>query len=95
MLECLAALDSGGCPCYEGDQEPLACVCLPIERVLRAYIAHALMPPLSTWQREAILEEIAHVEGYDRESYVACDDADLARGVLHALADYCRDKGLL
>ena len=95
MLECLDALDPGGCPCYDGDQDPPACVCLPVERVLRAYIARMPMPPMTEKQRHACLDEIAHVEGYDRQAYTGEDDAGLARGVLAALTDYCRDKGLL
>jgi hypothetical protein len=46
-------------------------------------------------QRDACLEEIAHVEGYDRADYAHVDDRDLARGVLSAWTDFCRDKGLL
>jgi hypothetical protein len=46
-------------------------------------------------QREECLEEIGRVEGYDPKDYAQLTDRDLARSVLHAWADYCRDKGLL
>ena len=92
MMECLMPLDPGGCPCYGN---PALCLCLPVERVLRAYMAQAPMPALTPEQREACLEEIALVEGYDRHDYEESDDQELARGVLSAWVDYCRDKGLL
>ena len=91
MLECLESLDPGGCPCqWQG-----GCVCMPVERVLRAYMAKLPMPALSPAHREACLVEIDMVEGYDRKDYEQEEDAGLARGVIHAWTDYCRDKGLL
>lgn len=96
MLECLNVLDPGGCPCgYLADSEYGVCVCIPSERVLRLYAGGAAMPALTTEQRTACLDEIAHVEGYERKDYEASSDSELARGVLYAWADYCRDKGLL
>jgi hypothetical protein len=50
---------------------------------------------MSPDQREACLIEIAAVEGHEREDYDGADDALLARGVLGAWTDYCRDKGLM
>lgn len=74
------------------------CVCVDAEKALRRY-AYAkpgdVLPALSPDQREDILDEIAHVEGYDRKDYEAESDQMLCHGVLCALTDYCRDKGLL
>jgi hypothetical protein len=46
-------------------------------------------------QREWCLNEIGQIEGYERDEHIPDSDADLARTVLHAWTDYCRDKGLL
>ncbi len=92
MLECLASIAPPHCVCYDDDT---SCVCLDAERTLRAYIASVPMPPMTPEQREACLDEIGRVEGYDRADYATSTDADLARGVLAAWTDFCRDKGLL
>ena len=82
----------GECPCT-GD--PQTCVCLESEAVLRCYASGWPRTAMTPAQREACLEEIAQVEGYDRRDYENASDQDLARGVLQAWTDYCRDKGLL
>ena len=84
-------------PCCQGsDPEDGPCICSPEERVLRAYIGHySNLPPMTGEERGWCLEEIHHVEGYDRADYQDASDADLARGVLHAWADSARDHGLL
>jgi hypothetical protein len=46
-------------------------------------------------QRAWCLDEIGSVEGYKRADFEDYNDSDLARAVLHAWNDYCRDKGLL
>jgi hypothetical protein len=46
-------------------------------------------------QRDWCLNEIASVEGYSRSDFEGECDGGLARGVLDAWRDYCRDKGLL
>ena len=71
------------------------CVCGPEERVLRAYASRANLPAMTSEQRQYCLAEIASVEGYRRADYEAEEDADLARSVLSAWTDFCRDKGLL
>ena len=72
------------------------CVCSIDERVLRAYSrSDILLETMTPEQRDWCLSEIESVEGYDRADYESSDDADLARGVLDAWQDYCRDKGLL
>lgn len=46
-------------------------------------------------QREWCLVEIESVEGFDRKQHEGSADADLAREVLAAWLEYCRDKGML
>lgn len=90
MMQSIATLDPGGCPCAMQD----GCLCNAEERVLRLCKA-GKMQPLTPDQREECLREIGSVEGYDRKDYESLPDADVASGVLHAWADFCRDKGLL
>jgi len=80
------------CMCFPPEE---GCMCEDVERVLRAYASTRPMPVMTPTQREACLEEIQSVEGYDRTDYEQSSDADLAKGVLYAWVDYCRDKGLL
>jgi hypothetical protein len=74
-----------GCVCGYG----ACCACGDTEAHLRAGA------PLTDEQREWCLNEIASVEGYERDDHVNEDDAQLGRSVLNAWTDYCRDKGLL
>lgn len=77
--------------------EGAPCRCAITERFLRNY-GHddeGKLPALTIAQREWCLKEIARVEGYDRTDYEHDRDHDLARGVLLAWQDYCRDKGLM
>lgn len=69
--------------------------CIDSEMALRHYTYDIPLPPMTPEQREWCLDEIGHVEGYDRLEWFGCTDAQLAKGVLQAWADYCRDKGLL
>ncbi len=93
MIE-IDKLDPGGCPC--NPEEPEYCACNSTERVLRLYSGGSLtMSALTPVQREECLAEIDLVEGYSRKDYEAVSDRDLTKGVLHAMTDYCRDKGLL
>lgn len=71
------------------------CVCPPMERALRAWSSGAMMPPMSKEERERCLEEIGRVEGWDRGEHEADTDAELARNVLSAWTDYCRDQGMI
>jgi hypothetical protein len=82
------------CVCYE-PEEGLSCICANEERALRGYAAGLVLPPMTAAQREWCLSEIDSVEGYRRKEYETETDKDLARGVLHAWVDFCRDKGLL
>jgi hypothetical protein len=67
-----------------------------MERALRGWMsAKSDMPNMTEDQRNWALDEIASVEGYSRSDYEDADDAMVARGVLDAWTDYCRDKGLL
>ena len=78
--------------CSPGDP----CVCPHNERVLRAYSAATPgLPPMTAAQRDWCLDNISEVEGYRRNDYESLQDPDVARGVLDAWTDYCRDKGLL
>ena len=72
------------------------CTCPEQERALRAYVSRFPAPPLMNGkQRDWCLSEIGSVEGWRREDHVADTDQVLARAVLDAWTDYCRDKGLL
>ena len=51
--------------------------------------------PMTQHEREWCLDEISSVEGHERKDYVACDNKQLARSVLSAWVDFCRDKGTL
>lgn len=94
MFSPLDAVAPAACVCYAPADGEI-CVCSATEAALRAYIATLPMPAMTPEQRTYCLDEIASVEGYDRKDYEACDDAALARGVLYAWMDFCRDKGLL
>lgn len=85
----LDGLAAPNCLCGFGEQ----CYCPATEKALRT-VAHCDVP-MNAEQREWCLKEIGRVEGYSRDDYVAASDNDLARGVLDAWTDYCRDKGLL
>lgn len=74
---------------------PESCMCGPAERALRAVIDGTYATSLTDDQRAWCLDEITKVEGYTREEYAGSTDTELARGVLGAWRDYCRDKGLL
>lgn len=52
-------------------------------------------PAMTQEQRDWCLAEISAVEGWDSRYHVDEDDASLAGSVLHAWADYARDKGLM
>lgn len=69
--------------------------CTSTERALRHWAASGKMPSMTEEQRFYCLSEIGQVEGYRREDYEHNSDRDLARGVLDAWTDYCRDKGLM
>lgn len=85
----LTCLDHGPCACAMAE-----CWCPPTEKVLRTILeGHDIV--LNDEQREWCLSEIGRVEGYDRKDFEQGTSTDLARGVLDAWADYCRDKGLL
>jgi hypothetical protein len=75
---------------------PGGCVCPPREAALRGWIRDdPAIPTMTSFQREACLDEIGSVEGYNRNDHVNDSDIDLARTVLDAWTDYARDKGLL
>jgi len=85
-------LDWPAVACCMGDD---GCVCGPMERALRGWSASRAPSPMSAEQREACLDEIGRVEGYERATHEGDDDTQLANTVLSAWTDYCRDKGLL
>jgi hypothetical protein len=89
--QAIDALAPEECVCY-GPDGP-GCVCTAAERACRAIARgdYELTEPAREW----CLSEIAKVEGYDREDYAGDADRHVARGVLDAWTDYCRDKGLL
>jgi hypothetical protein len=63
------------------------------ERALRA-ISAGEYRPMTPAEREWCKRQISAVEGYS-EADAEGADADVARTVLCAWTDYCRDKGLL
>lgn len=83
------------CQCYPCSASDEQCICPRDERVLRAYIAQESIRPMEPIEREWCLQEIDSVEGYDRSDFEGECDGGLARGVLNAWSDFCRDKGLL
>lgn len=74
---------------------PYGCQCPPGEKALRFILGHRPGTYFTQEQREWCLDEIGSVEGYRREDYADLSDPEIARGVLDAWLDYCRDKGLL
>lgn len=81
------------CACLASPHEDeVGCVCLREERYLRHVIAgkQSLSQPQRDWCRD----EIARVEGYTAADAEGTDE-DVARTVLAAWTDYCRDKGML
>lgn len=83
------------CQCYE-PKTMMECVCPTNEKALRAYSGqNSAIPAMTTEQRAWCLGEIGSVEGYDRSDYTLAPDSELARAVLDAWTDYCRDKGML
>lgn len=80
-------------PCCLGAGNEGCLGCLKEERALRE-ISAGLYRPMTQAERDFCKREIAAVEGYS-ESDADGTDADVARTVLHAWTDYCRDKGAL
>ena len=78
--------------CQCGDDLP-GCVCMPEEKALRAIMAGRYRP-MTQAERDWCRDEIASVEGYTA-AHAEGSDADVARMVLNAWTDYCRDKGML
>lgn len=76
------------CGCFGTDILD-TCLCSDEECFLRS------KPTMTAEQREWCLAEIAAVEGWRREDWIAASDADLASAVVNAWQDYCRDKGLM
>jgi hypothetical protein len=69
------------------------CSCMKEERILHAYSGgYGNLPPMTAEERAWCLDEIESVEGYMRQDYEASSDAGLARGVLCAWTNFCRDK---
>jgi hypothetical protein len=53
------------------------------------------LPPMTIDQILWCLKEIDSVEGHSDDDHLKDTDAELARGVINAWTDYCRDKGLI
>lgn len=83
------------CVCVGHPEAAHGCVCPPEERALRAWMNGKEMPPMTDEQRQWCVDEIGKVEGYETAGLYAENDADLARTVIDAWVDYCRDKGLM
>lgn len=80
------------CNAYRGRRE---CVCPEEERALRAFAYGDANMAMTDRQREWCLKEIGAVEGYRQADHENDSDSNLARIVLEAWQDYCRDKGVL
>lgn len=93
LMPAIESSAPSGC-CYSGDMAA-GCVCPDSEKSLRMFSAGMNSTPMTPEQREECLKEISSIEGYDRADYEHLEDKWLAKGVLHAWVDYCRDKGLL
>lgn len=79
-------------PCCQGpDADGCACG-FTEERVLRAVIGG--LRPMTPEERAWCSDQIASVEGHEAPP-ADWSDADVAREVLSAWVDYCRDKGML
>ena len=87
------AVEYMDCMCLEpAEQEESGCMCTLEERALRHCMAGKTT--LTPEQRKYCHDQIVAVEGYS-ERDTEGDYADVARTVLHAWTDYCRDNGLL
>lgn len=83
------------CMCRGGSAHVETCMCSAAERAVRAFAYCRPADVMTPEQRRWCLDEIAAVEGFRREDHDADDDMDLARCVLDAWTEYCRDKGLI
>lgn len=81
----------GPCQCFD-ESEGVGCMCAPAERGLRSVIA--AKGGLTPAQREWCCQEIESIEGHTRPP-ADWSDESVAREVLSAWTDYCRDKGML
>jgi len=93
-MEEMKKLAPNYCVCDNCAFQLTRCVCLDEERALRLVMRWTNMS-LTRSQREECIREIESVEGYSRDDCEGLSDADVARMVLNAWADYARDKGLL
>lgn len=89
----LERFSPANCICSGMGGEEGGCACTHQERGLRAVMAGA--GPMTPEEREWCLAEIDRVEGHSRHTYQGTPDAEIARGVMDAWIDFCRDKGLL
>jgi hypothetical protein len=80
-------------PCCLGDGTDECQYCPKEERALRA-ISAGQYRPMSEAERDYCKRQIAAVEGYSGADAEGAD-ADVARTVISAWRDYCRDKGML
>lgn len=78
------------CSCFEH----APCACGREERILRHVSEGKHYPAFTPEEREWCTQQIASVEGYSEQDATGTD-AQVARTVLSAWTDYCRDKGLM
>jgi hypothetical protein len=85
------------CACARWGFCDRGCVCTPLERWARAHVERAPdTPPLTEEARRYMAAETGRVEGYPTaENSLRRDDRLLSAGWLAAMADWCRDKGLI
>ena len=82
------------CCSHSGDRCTEFLACKTNERGLRRYAASDAMPPLTTAQREVLLNEADNFgEGlYPQEAALNLPDAALAQWTLNAWYDYARNN---
>lgn len=89
------------CHCYPEEERQAIeagttyCVCGESEKALRGWMSGRITQPMTRKQREWCLREIEGVEGWERKDHEDAGESDLARSVLFAWRDYCRDKGMM
>jgi hypothetical protein len=82
------------CSCFDPGQG-WACMCEPSEKALRWFSTKPSADLMTAEQRAWCRAQLASVEGHRADECNGSDDATLARSVIFAWRDYCRDKGML
>jgi hypothetical protein len=85
-----------GCVCGMPPGDPRdGCVCLPLEKGLKAYLFRKAPTRMTLEMRVWCYQEIARVHGADWTTATHYDDQDLARSVLDHWVLYAKQEGLM